>query len=60
MRGKRKSDIARSDPIRAPDWLKDSLKEIINPEKIFYSEVLDETTTPVIKVAEIELFKGYM
>jgi len=41
------------------DWLEDSLKEIINPKKIIDSEVLDEIT-PVIEVAEIELFKGYM
>jgi len=41
------------------DWLKNSLKEIINSQKIIDSEVLDEIT-PVIEVAEIELFKGYM
>ena len=41
------------------DWLKDSLKEIMKPEKIIDSEMLDKTT-PVIEVAEIELFKGYM
>jgi len=41
------------------DWLKNSLKVLINPQKIISEDTLDKIT-PVIEIGEVELFKGYM